>query len=687
MKNLFTFFTAILISGILYAQSPQKMSYQAVVRDASNKLVVNHQVGMQISIVQSSEDGKVVYTEMQTPTTNANGLVSIKIGGGAGFTTIDWANGPYFIKTETDPAGGTSYTITGVSQLLSVPYALYAEKSGSPGPQGDKGDKGDKGDQGPRGIQGYDGANGLTTSVNGVTQINGAITLTKSNIGLGNVDNTSDANKPVSSDTQTALNLKVDKVTGKGLSSEDYSTAEKAKLAAISGDNTGDQDLSGYATTSTVTSGLATKVDKVTGKGLSSEDYTSPEKTKLAGIATGAEVNVQADWNQATATADDFIKNKPTLFTASDETDPVYSTDPAASITDAGSGEVITSSERTKLNGIEAQAEVNVQADWNQATTTADDFIKNKPTTITSAQATAITTNTSDITNLKSEQLTQNNAIALNTAKTGITSAQASAIVANTAKVGITPAQASAIVANTAKVGVTPGTAAGQMQYWNGSAWVIIAPGSNGAVLTLTGGVPKWKVELAAGEVENPTTGKIWMDRNLGASQVATSSTDVASYGDLYQWGRLTDGHEKRNSATTSTRSASDTPGHGNFITRSSSDWPFDWRNPQNNNLWQGVSGINNPCPSGYRVPTIAEWEAELSSWGSRNSAGAFASPLKLPLAGYRECTNSFINTSSFYWSSDLDGVFVFTLRFFDTNAFSSNCNRADGCSVRCIKD
>ena len=181
MKKLFTFFTAILFTGILFAQSPEKMSYQAVVRDASNKLVVNHQVGMLISIVQSSEDGKVVYTETQTPTTNANGLVSIKIGDGAGFVSIDWANGPYFIKTETDPAGGTSYTITGVSQLLSVPYALYAKNSGSsiPGPQGEQGIQGEKGVRGERGIQGETGATGPQgvtgadgqDGVGGVTQV------------------------------------------------------------------------------------------------------------------------------------------------------------------------------------------------------------------------------------------------------------------------------------------------------------------------------------------------------------------------------------------------------------------------------------------------------------------------------------------------------------------------------------
>ena len=122
-----------------FGQAPQKMSYQAVIRDASNVLVTSTAVGMQISILQGTSTGSSVYVEKQVPTTNTNGLVSLEIGTGAvvsgNFATINWAAGPYFIKTETDPTGGTSYTITGTSQLSSVPYALYAA-SGTPGPAG-----------------------------------------------------------------------------------------------------------------------------------------------------------------------------------------------------------------------------------------------------------------------------------------------------------------------------------------------------------------------------------------------------------------------------------------------------------------------------------------------------------------------------------------------------------------------
>jgi len=136
MKQVFTIITLLVIMAVSQlqnakAQSPQKMSYQAVVRNSSDKLVVNKVVGVKISILQGSATGTAVYTETQTPTTNANGLISIEIGGGTGFDQIDWSKGPYFVKTETDPTGSTNYTITGTSQLLSVPYALHAASSGN----------------------------------------------------------------------------------------------------------------------------------------------------------------------------------------------------------------------------------------------------------------------------------------------------------------------------------------------------------------------------------------------------------------------------------------------------------------------------------------------------------------------------------------------------------------------------
>ena len=134
MKKVFLIL-AVLITASVFAQTPQKMSYQAVIRNANNQLVINQQVGIRFSILSGSITGTAVYVEKQTPTTNNAGTISVEIGGGApvsgSFSSIDWASGSYYIKTETDPSGGTNYSITGTSQLLSVPYALHAKTAES----------------------------------------------------------------------------------------------------------------------------------------------------------------------------------------------------------------------------------------------------------------------------------------------------------------------------------------------------------------------------------------------------------------------------------------------------------------------------------------------------------------------------------------------------------------------------
>lgn len=204
MKN-FTFKTLIILfifnfSFDVNAQAPEKMSFQAVVRDDSNNLISNSQVGMKVEMLQGSDTGTLVYEEIHTPMTNLNGLVSFEIGAGdiifGSLSEIDWSQGPYFIKTQTDPNGGSNYSIEGVSELLSVPYALYAlngnegaagtdgngivsvtennngtftlifddettfTTSDLTGPQGPKGETGSPGEQGPQGIAGPKGEKG-----------------------------------------------------------------------------------------------------------------------------------------------------------------------------------------------------------------------------------------------------------------------------------------------------------------------------------------------------------------------------------------------------------------------------------------------------------------------------------------------------------------------------------------------
>ena len=527
MKKIITICAAILMSASLWAQSPEKMSYQAVVRDGSNNLVASTAVGMQISILQGSSSGTAVYVETQTPTSNANGLVSLEIGDGTAvsgdFTIIDWANGPYFIKTETDPTGGASYSITGTSQLLSVPYALHAKTAES-----------------------------VTGTITETDPIFGASVA----IGITGTDTTYWNNK-LDSYTET------DPIFGTSVAS---------------------------GITGTDTTYWNNKLDS----------YTETDPIFGASVAGGITGTDTTYWN-----------NKLDSYT---ETDPIFGASVASGI---------TGSDTTY---------------WNTD---------------------------NDATNELQNISINNDSLSLSNANT----------------VSLKPYKQELSV-----------SLSGDTLFLSNGNWVII-PGisaANAPTPTYPAGtVHCLATPTAIVEVTNSSTGKIWMDRNLGATQVATTSTDANSYGDLYQWGRRADGHQCRTSPTTTALSSVDQPANGNFILPSNS--PFDWRSPQNTNLWQGVNGVNNPCPSGYRLPTETEWEAERTSWGSNNSnsAGAFASPLKLPVAGRRNSDGWLDHVGAYghYWSSTVSSTNSRFLTFGSNNAFMVNSFRTLGFPVRCLKD
>jgi len=134
MKNLYLII--FLFIGIAAsAQSPEKMSYQAVIRDANGAILKNQNVTIQFTVIQPSTPGTPVYQEFHRPTTNTNGLVSIYIGTGTvssgNFSTVDWSSGPYFLQTEIDTTGGFNYVISSTTELVSVPYALHANVADS----------------------------------------------------------------------------------------------------------------------------------------------------------------------------------------------------------------------------------------------------------------------------------------------------------------------------------------------------------------------------------------------------------------------------------------------------------------------------------------------------------------------------------------------------------------------------
>jgi hypothetical protein len=180
--------------------------------------------------------------------------------------------------------------------------------------------------------------------------------------------------------------------------------------------------------------------------------------------------------------------------------------------------------------------------------------------------------------------------------------------------------------------------------------------------------------------------GGVWMDRNLGATQVAASSTDGDSYGDLYQWGRAKDGHESRTSAVTATTVTSAAAGHGDFIAGAGAD--INWTDfADENDLWQ--AGLNDPCPTGYRIPTEIELQIEITAFSTNDADGAF-SALKLPLAGNRDRSNGTLSnegSNGLYWSSTVSSTNARNLYLFGHNAGMYDGSRASGLSVRCIKD
>ncbi len=189
---------------------------------------------------------------------------------------------------------------------------------------------------------------------------------------------------------------------------------------------------------------------------------------------------------------------------------------------------------------------------------------------------------------------------------------------------------------------------------------------------------------VSYGTVENPETGKCWMDRNLGALRVAEAFNDSEAYGDLYQWGRINDGHEKRNSEETTNRSDTDSPGHNKFIQSS------DWRETPNDQLWQGENGINNPCPAGWQLPTANEWKEEMETWISKDRQGAYNSPLKLTVGGLRYNISADIvweGRFGEYWSSSVGpNDTSLWLQFLDHEADIVTNLRSFGQSVRCVR-
>jgi hypothetical protein len=624
MKKIFTILTSLFL-GVAFllpqqaqAQVPEGISYQAILRDLNGNVIQSRLVGMQISVLQGSPTGTAVYVETQAPTTNANGLISLEIGSGTvqtgSFASIDWANGPHFIKAETDPIGGTNYSLTGTSQLLSVPYALHAKTAqtlASPIIDNDTLNE----------IQSLS-LNNDTLSLNKANSVSlrqyrqeFSVSLVGDTLYISNgnwviIPGISLANLPLASLTA----LECDSALHSGLLTSGDSAVGVSSMVTYLGGNGGKYD--GQIIHSTGVTGLTATLNAgILSLGTDALDLT------ISGIPNSS----------GTASFAIDLGGQNCVLTRTVNL-------PIGSITALRCDSAVLSGTITEAFPANAVSGSVPYAGGNGGTYGLQ--------TVASTGVTGLTANLS-----------------------------AGIFASGSGQVQFT-ITGTANSSGTALFALNIGGQSCTLSYS-----VAPSPYAGGSVFCATG-------PTAVVDVTNPTTGRTWMDRNIGATQVASSSADANSYGDLYQWGRASDGHQCRNSSTTSTLSTVDQPGHADFITAPNT--PFDWRSSKNDNLWQGINGVNNPCPTGYRLPSEAELNTERLSWSSNNAAGAFGSPLKLPAAGNRNFGSGIISnagTHGFYSSSSVNtSIHSRGLNFDGTTADLFDSRRAIGRSVRCIK-
>ena len=724
MKKILTI-VILFIASIGFAQN-SGITYQAVIYGPNGQqlpgsnnqqyILANKTICLRFSIIDQT--GTIEYQETIVTTTDKFGMVNLLIGTGTqvsgyapNFAGIVWNANTKSLQVELDPSQNCqNFTQISNNPFTYVPFAYYSANPGNPGPpgpagpQGPQGVAGINGSNGAQGIQGLQGPIGLTgpqgpQGIDGATNawgLNGNSNTQSAINFLGTIDDNDLVFKTfgiekmrITSDGRFGIGTNNPNSKLNVIGDSFFEGSVLARTFVVSGPSPAifDFPVSSLGNSSLIysTRGTGSIYPFSLGSG-SLCLQSSPGLNRDIVFVTGAvnptvKMNIKSNGSVGIGTTS---PNPSALTEMSSTTQgflpPRMSSAQRDAIINPAIGLVIFNTTTNCLN-------FYIGNFWNETCGTTIIPV-GSITTLSCGTATTIGTLI---------QGTAASGVSSSVPYTGgIAGSHSGQTIISTGVTGLTATVAAGTFA----------TGSGTLEYTlsgtpisSGTASFALNIGGQTCTLTITvannlvNPYPVGSVFCASGptaivDVTNPVTGKIWMDRNLGASQVATSSTDALAYGDLYQWGRGSDGHQCRNSGVTSTLSSTDQPGNGNFII--TPDSSSDWLSSQNINLWQGVNGVNNPCPSGYRIPTETEINAERLSWSLNTSVGAFSSPLKLPLAGNRSHNGIDINlvgNHGFYWSITINGTTYRSLRFLSNNAYTHFSGSVVGMSVRCLKN